>query len=114
MSSTIQAATEHVCTLLVSVVRKISAESGTFDFKTQKESKAYLYRERIKQLKISEVITKIIEHVEDECEVPKLEDGWIPIDRFGGNFDDCYNGGVEDGRSQLADEIKAILKEASS
>lgn len=42
---------------------------------------------------------------------PPIErpDDFIPYDWFGGNMDDAYNGGVEDGERQLAAEIRDLL-----
>lgn len=41
----------------------------------------------------------------DEDEGPPAD----AYDRFGGNMDDAYNGGVEDGRQQVIAEIRKAL-----
>jgi hypothetical protein len=41
---------------------------------------------------------------------PETETEFNPADRFGGNFDDAYNGGFADGERALAAAVRRILE----
>jgi hypothetical protein len=41
---------------------------------------------------------------------PEHSGDWNPMDAFGGNFDDAYNGGVRDGAAELAARIRLLLE----
>lgn len=57
-------------------------------------------------------IRKLVEELSKEKLCTEYED-YCSYDFFGGNFDDAYSSGREDGRVVLAREILAILKEKS-
>jgi hypothetical protein len=54
-----------------------------------------------------EVIHLLKKNAQDETRPECVEDGeyFIPYDWFGGNMDDAYNGGVEDGAIHLSRTI---------
>lgn len=61
-------------------------------------------------------IAKVLSQIEAVSKLETAEDGidvgneWFdPCDHFGGNFDDAYNGGVENGRIEFARELMAML-----
>lgn len=62
---------------------------------------------------MTDAITKIRERIEKLAKKQtRDEDGdFCPMDWFGGNFDDAYNGGKDDGHVELAKELMAILNE---
>lgn len=58
--------------------------------------------------KIKELLEKLAKR---DCWSDSPED-FNPMDFSGGNFDDAYFGGVEDGKAELARALLNILKES--
>jgi hypothetical protein len=60
----------------------------------------------------AEVLVKIKKLINRYDEFEDLPDDWNPNDRYGGNMDDAFNGGVQHGEESIADELRSIIKEA--
>lgn len=63
---------------------------------------------------IRDMLTDIVgdqdddEDNDNEDDAPESDD-FNPADRFGGNFDDAYQGGIDEGRADLARELLKLL-----
>lgn len=62
-------------------------------------------------MKDLELLSKLKELIKEEIEEsPYYKNAdFSPYDHFGGNMDDAYWGGVEDGRIQLAEELMELI-----
>jgi hypothetical protein len=60
---------------------------------------------------MNDKLKRIRELISDIDPPEPTPDDWNAYDQYGGNMDDAFAGGIEEGRRQFADEIKQILSE---
>ena len=60
------------------------------------------------QFKLKEIKNILIEHAKRKTWTED-DDDFNPMDNSGGNFDDAYYGGCEDGKTELARDIIKII-----